>query len=68
MDVIKAIETYVTKLVSEPAAMKVLLLDTHTVSVLPSMQVRYHDPGIDSDSVSCIDPVYASVTSSISHR
>lgn len=33
MDVVKAVETYVTKLVSEPTAMKVLLLDTHTVSL-----------------------------------
>jgi hypothetical protein len=31
MDVVKAVETYVTKLVSVPSAMKVLLLDTHTV-------------------------------------
>jgi hypothetical protein len=32
MDVVKAVETYVTKMVSTPAAMKVLLLDSHTVS------------------------------------
>jgi len=31
MDVVKAVETYITKLVSVPSAMKVLLLDTHTV-------------------------------------
>lgn len=31
MDVVKAVETYVTRLVSVPSAMKVLLLDTHTV-------------------------------------
>lgn len=31
MDVFKAVETYITKMVSEPSAMKVLLLDTHTV-------------------------------------
>ena len=31
MDVFKAVEMYITKMVSEPAAMKVLLLDTHTV-------------------------------------
>ena len=38
MDVFKAVETYVTKMVSEPSAMKVLLLDTHTVrkSAIPS--------------------------------
>ena len=32
MDVVKAVETYVSKLVSEPSSMKVLLLDSHTVS------------------------------------
>ena len=31
MDVVKAVETYVTKLVSTPSAIKVLLLDAHTV-------------------------------------
>ena len=31
MDVFKAVEAYITKMVSEPSAMKVLLLDTHTV-------------------------------------
>ena len=31
MDVFKAVEMYITKMVSEPSAMKVLLLDTHTV-------------------------------------
>jgi hypothetical protein len=33
MDVVKAVETYVTKLVSEPSSMKVLLLDSHTVCI-----------------------------------
>lgn len=31
MDVVKAVDTYITKMVSVPSAMKVLLLDTHTV-------------------------------------
>ena len=31
MDVFKAVEMYITRMVSEPSAMKVLLLDTHTV-------------------------------------
>lgn len=31
MDVVKAVETYVNKLVSTPVSMKVLLLDSHTV-------------------------------------
>ncbi|KAK7469403.1 vacuolar protein sorting-associated protein 45 [Stygiomarasmius scandens] len=34
MDVIKAIETYVTRMVSEPSAMKVLLLDSHTTPIV----------------------------------
>ncbi|KAF9049477.1 Sec1-like protein [Hymenopellis radicata] len=34
MDVVKAVETYVTKLVSEPSAMKVLLLDSHTTPIV----------------------------------
>lgn len=31
MDVVKAVDTYITKMVSIPSAMKVLLLDVHTV-------------------------------------
>ncbi|KAJ8496546.1 hypothetical protein ONZ45_g12407 [Pleurotus djamor] len=38
MDVLKAVETYVTKMVSNPSTMKVLLLDTHTVLSLASTQ------------------------------
>lgn len=34
MDVVKAVETYVNKLVATPSSMKVLLLDTHTVRFL----------------------------------
>ncbi|KAL4249081.1 STXBP/unc-18/SEC1 family protein [Abortiporus biennis] len=34
MDVVKAVETYITKLVSSPASMKVLLLDTHTTPIV----------------------------------
>ncbi|KIP09648.1 hypothetical protein PHLGIDRAFT_126102 [Phlebiopsis gigantea 11061_1 CR5-6] len=34
MDVVKAVETYITKMVSEPSAMKVLLLDTHTTPIV----------------------------------
>jgi hypothetical protein len=33
MDVFKAVETYVTKMVSTPSAVKVLLLDSHTVRI-----------------------------------
>jgi hypothetical protein len=31
MDVVKAVETYIAKMVAVPSAMKVLLLDSHTV-------------------------------------
>lgn len=34
MDVVKAVETYVTKMVSVPSAMKVLLLDSHTTPIV----------------------------------
>ncbi|KAI0753897.1 Sec1-like protein [Irpex lacteus] len=34
MDVVKAVETYITKMVSTPNAMKVLLLDTHTTPIV----------------------------------
>ena len=42
MDVFKAVETYITKMVSEPSAMKVLLLDTHTVRghMLPALAAQ----------------------------
>ncbi|KAI6114429.1 Sec1-like protein [Pisolithus sp. B1] len=34
MDVVKAVETYITKLVSTPSVMKVLLLDAHTTPIV----------------------------------
>ncbi|KDR82790.1 hypothetical protein GALMADRAFT_88469 [Galerina marginata CBS 339.88] len=34
MDVVKAVETYVEKLVATPSAMKVLLLDSHTTPIV----------------------------------
>ncbi|KAJ3834993.1 Sec1 family-domain-containing protein [Lentinula raphanica] len=34
MDVVKAVETYVSKIVAEPSAMKVLLLDSHTTPIV----------------------------------
>ncbi|KAJ3919621.1 Sec1 family-domain-containing protein [Lentinula edodes] len=34
MDVTKAVETYVSKIVAEPSAMKVLLLDSHTTPIV----------------------------------
>jgi hypothetical protein len=35
MDVLKAVQTYVLKMITEVPGMKVLLLDQHTVSRLP---------------------------------
>lgn len=34
MDVVKAVDTYITKMVSVPSAMKVFLLDTHTTPIV----------------------------------
>ncbi|TBU47418.1 Sec1-like protein [Dichomitus squalens] len=34
MDVVKAVETYITKMVSTPPSMKVLLLDNHTTPIV----------------------------------
>ncbi|KAH9936618.1 Sec1-like protein [Fomitopsis serialis] len=34
MDVVKAVETYLTKLISEPQTMKVLILDGHTTPIV----------------------------------
>ncbi|KAH9997946.1 Sec1-like protein [Russula vinacea] len=34
MDVVKAVETYITKMVAVPPAMKVLLLDSHTTPIV----------------------------------
>ncbi|KAH9851510.1 Sec1-like protein [Lenzites betulinus] len=34
MDVVKAVETYITKMVSTPSTMKVLLLDNHTTPIV----------------------------------
>ncbi|KAI9443162.1 Sec1 family-domain-containing protein [Lactarius indigo] len=57
MDVVKAVETYIIKMVSVPSAMKVLLLDSHTTpivslastqSILLSHQVYLTDR-IDND-------------------
>jgi hypothetical protein len=43
MDVLKAVETYISKMVAVPSAMKVLLLDTHTVSsTFVYILVRFH--------------------------
>ena len=67
MDIGKAVETYITKMVSEPSAMKVLLLDTHTVRVLYPVShwiltVTFY---IDSYCVSGVHTVNAALASSI---
>lgn len=69
MDVLKAVETYVTKMVSTPSAMKVLLLDTHTVREPVSRLISAHgDPCVlqDSHSVVGFHPINPTHTSSLS--
>ncbi|KAJ7928017.1 Sec1-like protein [Mycena leptocephala] len=64
MDVIKAVETYVSKLVSTPTSMKVLLLDSHTVCPFPLLSVdvcRTRRLGADTNSFPCVNPVHPSV-------
>jgi hypothetical protein len=69
MDVVKAVETYVNRLVSEPSGMKVLILDTHTVR-------SYGVPGLscsltsilDTHSFSSINAVLFTCTRSVSNR
>lgn len=69
MDVVKAVETYITKLVSEPSSMKVLLLDGHTVGVLRvdheqnAKLLAHTDPNC-LISIHAVDPL---VTASIPH-
>jgi len=70
MDVVKAVETYITKLVSTPSAMKVLLLDTHTVRFSSSLLPCIDIPLVvlpDADCLSCLDTVDALIASSLSH-
>jgi len=73
MDVVKAVETYVNKMVATPSTMKVLLLDTHTVcskllsqhwtpSMLSSIFLR-----TDTYCLSVGDTVHIAVTPSLSH-
>ena len=37
MDVLKAVQTYVTKMITEVSGMKVLLLDSHTVRFVSAL-------------------------------
>ena len=66
MDVVKAIETYVTKMVSTPPVMKVLLLDSHTVRIFLGYMHRKHNLATDTYRLLGLNPVNASVPSSLS--
>ena len=71
MDVVKAVETYITKMVSTPNAMKVLLLDTHTVRTDLRVKLMPNDrlscPS-DTNSVVSHYPIHSALSSSIPHR
>ena len=69
MDVIKAVETYITRMVSEPSAMKVLLLDTHTVraSLLLLRYAVTKVPCIDSYCISGVHTVDTTIAPSVPH-
>ena len=43
MDVLKAVQTYVNKMITEVSGMKVLLLDSHTVCLGPLTAIAVHD-------------------------
>jgi hypothetical protein len=71
MDVVKAVETYITKLVSTPSAMKVLLLDTHTVR--PLRQLLCNNPNslfsiADAHRFTCLHTIYPTFTSGLPDR
>jgi hypothetical protein len=67
MDVVKAVETYVTKLVSSPSAMKVLLLDSHTVCHLLTFASSkdVYAVALDTYRFSGFDAVNATFSSSL---
>jgi len=67
MDVVKAIETYVTRMVSTPSAMKVLLLDSHTVRIFFGHIHRKHNFATDTYRLLGVNPVNAPVPSSLSN-
>ena len=58
MDIVKAVETYVTKIISTPSAMKVLLLDGHTVGLLVSNSVARLRRLTDGYVVCLLLPLY----------
>jgi len=74
MDVVKAVETYVNKMVATPSTMKVLLLDTHTVC--SKLLSQYWTPSMlssifliltDTYCLSVGYTVHIAVTPSLSH-
>jgi hypothetical protein len=67
MDVVKAVETYIIKMVSVPPAMKVLLLDSHTVRDDASIPAFLDQRSIDSNSVPVLNAVNPSITPSLPH-
>ena len=68
MDVVKAVETYIIKMVSVPPAMKVLLLDSHTVRDDASISAFLDQrQSLDSNSVPGLYAVDSSFTPSLPH-
>ena len=69
MDVVKAVETYITKLISVPQTMKVLLLDAHTVCLsLPSFDYRpVNDSSLDPYRIPRCYAINPPLTPSIPH-
>jgi hypothetical protein len=67
MDVVKAVETYVSKMISTPNAMKVLLLDSHTVRWSTVLTLSNADIELDPDSITCGDTKRTFVSASVSY-
>jgi hypothetical protein len=68
MDVVKAVETYIIKMVSVPPAMKVLLLDSHTVRDDASISAFLDQrQSLDSNSIPGLYAVDPSFTPSLPH-
>lgn len=67
MDVLKAVQTYVTKMITEVPGMKVLLLDAHTVSSV-ERKLPLCDDQETSSSTDLVDTSLALDSSSFLHR
>lgn len=68
MDVVKAVETYVSKMISSPNAIKVLLLDSHTVRLITFIFIMSLIPHLDTYCIFGIDTEYAAFSASILDR